>query len=232
MCIRDSREVIALAEGWAERTGGAFDPRLQPLIDMWDRAEQHDVLPTPGQLSSVTADHTSLNLNGLNVNGLNLNGIAKGWIADRAIDAAFATSRRDITSAWLSLGGDLVHRGTGSVEVGIEDPARPYDNVAPMATIEIDNEALATSGGARRWWTIGGKRYSKVLDPRTGLPVDSVASATVVARNAAEADVLATTALVLKPEETLVLVEAEGAECFLVLADGAVVRSSDRFRRV
>ena len=81
-----------------------------------------------------------------------------------------------------------------------------------MATIEIDNEALATSGGARRWWTIGGKRYSKVLDPRTGLPVDSVASATVVARNAAEADVLATTALVLKPEETLVLVEAEGAE--------------------
>jgi len=218
-------EVWSLATSWHRRTGGAFHPALQPLVALWAEAERMDRSPLATEVTAVTNA-----LDPSDATHFDFNALAKGWIADRGLDAAFAGDDQ-LTDAWLSLGGDLVHRGEGLVQVGIEDPARPYDNVAPLATIDVANEALATSGTVHRYWTIDGGRYSRVLDPRTGWPVDHVRSATVVAASAATADVLATVALVLRPEETLGLVAAEGADCFLVLADGEVVQSTDRFRR-
>ncbi len=216
--------VVELAQRWRERTGGAFDPGMQPLIDRWDEAAACDTVPSPGELLDVVAEA------GVRGSGaLNFNAIAKGWIAERAVQLA-VTEAGGVSGAWLSLGGDVVHRGEGSVVVGIEDPRRPYDNVAPLMTTELSRESLATSGGARRWWTIGGQRYSKVLDPRSGRPVDRIMSATVTAPDGATADVLATVALILSPEETLALVEDSGAACLLVDRDGAITSSSDRFR--
>lgn len=222
--------VVDLAIEWHRRTHGAFHPALQSLIDVWDTADGQAQLPDPDAIASVATDLARLADGHLDMSGLNLNGIAKGWIADRALDAAFTVTDAAVTSAWLSLGGDVAHRGERSMLVGIEDPARPYDNVAPMATVEISNEALATSGGGRRWWDIDGVRYSKVLDPRTGRPTGSILSATVIATTAAAADVLATTCLVLDPQEALKLVHREGAECFLVCANGTTKASSGRFR--
>lgn len=213
-----------LAEHWRERTSGAFNPGIARLTSLWENAAGLDTLPSQESLRDV------LDLLAQDrVADLDFNGIAKGWIADTALASSLDAEPDLINAAWLNIGGDLVHRGVGSLVVGIEDPARPYDNVAPMATVEIANEALATSGGARRWWDIDGKRYSKVLDPRTGLPVDRVASATVVAADAATADVLATVALVLDPAEMLSLIEAEQAHCFVVLANGSTITSSNRF---
>ena len=223
----NERELVAvrdLAEHWRERTSGAFNPGIARLTSLWENAAGLDTLPSQESLRDV------LDLLAQDrVADLDFNGIAKGWIADTALASSLDAEPDLINAAWLNIGGDLVHRGVGSLVVGIEDPARPYDNVAPMATVEIANEALATSGGARRWWDIDGKRYSKVLDPRTGLPVDRVASATVVAADAATADVLATVALVLDPAEMLSLIEAEQAHCFVVLANGSTITSSNRF---
>ena len=220
--------VAELATHWRTRTGGAFSPVCRPLADMWDLAEQRGAPPTDEQLRQVLA---ALGDGPTATQHLDFNAVAKGWIVDRALDSLFENTN-EVKSAWLNIGGDLVHRGSGSLRVGIEDPNRPYDNVAPMAETEVCNEALATSGGARRFWTIDGVRYSKVLDPRTGRPVDRVRSATIVAGDAATADAIATAALVLSTEQTLELTSSEDAECFLVLADGQVVQSSDRFRPV
>ena len=216
----DLNSVVALAGEWHELSGGAFDPRSQSVIDLWDRAESEGVVPSDAELDQACRSSEAADLN--------LNAIAKGWIADHALRLVVAGAPR-VSSGWLSLGGDLVHVGEGSVVVGIENPHRPYDNVPPMARIEVAGEALATSGGARRWWSIAGQRFSKVLDPRTGRPVDHVAGATVVAADGATADVLATIALVLQIDETLELVEEVGAHCFLVDRNGTVVSSSDRF---
>jgi len=219
------REVWALADYWYERTSGLFHPALQPLADEWADADKTDATPTAEALAEAVRS-----LDSTNARHLDFNALAKGWITDRGLTAAFEGVEPP-ASAWLSLGGDLVHRGTGLVHVGIEDPARPYDNVAPLVTIDVSNEALATSGTVHRYWTIEGRRFSRVLDPRTGSPVGHVHSATVVAATAATADVLATVALIGEPNETLDLVAREDAECFLVLANGTTMQSSDRFRR-
>lgn len=227
--IGELQTVVDLALDWHRRTSGAFHPALQPLIDVWRQAETDQVVPSPAAVADVVSE-----LRSPAMRHLDLNAVAKGWIAQHAIEVGLSSTALgiddQISGVWLSLGGDLVHRGAGTVVVGIEDPHRPYDNVAPMVTIDIGNEALATSGSARRWWTIGGRRYSRVLDPRTGWPADHVASASVVATDAATADALATAALVLDPEETMDLVDAEEVDCLLVLADGSRVASSDRFR--
>ena len=216
--------VLALAEEWQTSTDGALHSSMHPLFDLWEQAETLQVMPTGDSLRRVVEEMGS----GWRA-ALNLNAIAKGWIAERAVMSAFDESD-EVREIWLSLGGDLVHRGEGAVVVGIEDPHRPWDNVAPMATVEIAQESLATSGRARRWWSIGGQRYSQVLDPRTGRPVDHVASATVIAEDAATADALATVAVVLDVGETLRLVEASGGECFLVHSDGTTTSSSSRFQ--
>lgn len=229
--VAELNTVIELAIGWWHKTEGAFHPAVQPLIDVWDLAEKAGTAPTAEQLANTAAELQSETvLSAMSSRAaLNLNAIAKGWIVERSLRSAFEMVP-EASAAWLSLGGDVVHRGSGSVTVGIENPARPYDNVAPLAEVELSNEALATSGGARRWWTIGDRRYPKVLDPRSGYPVDRLASATIVAPDGASADALATAAIVQRPEETLALVERLGADCFLIDADGAVVSSSDRFR--
>ena len=218
-------EVWSLALEWHRLTDGVFHPAAQPLIDLWNESARLDTLPSDAALTEVVSA-----LDPEDYRHIDFNALAKGWIADRALDTAFGGDESP-DGAWLSLGGDLVHRGDGSVVVGIEDPGRPYDNVAPMATIEVCNEALATSGTVHRYWTIEGKRFSRVLDPRTGRPVERVRQASVVAHTAATADVLATVALILEPEETFDLVASQNAACLLVTKAGDMLQSTDRFKR-
>jgi hypothetical protein len=93
--------------------------------------------------------------------------------------------------------------------------------------VKLQKAALATSGGYRRGWTIGGRRYSHILDPRTGQPVDSMCSATVIAPTAEDADALATILCVLPPSNGLRLVaELPEAECLLVGDRGEIYRSA------
>lgn len=223
--VPELRTVLDLAATWRDRTAGAFHPSMQPLMDLWDEAEAAGAEPTDRRLAE-TAAAVQADTSG---RAINLNAIAKGWITDRALDRAFELVP-GAAGAWLSIGGDVVHRGVASVVVGIEDPHRPYDNVAPLATVEVANEALATSGGARRWWKVDGRRYPKVIDPRTGQPAGRVAGATIIAADGASADALATAAIVQTPAETLALVAELGAACFLVDCEGVITASGDRFR--
>lgn len=218
-------EVIDLADDWQRRTNGAFHPRAQPLVDLWDRAEVRGTPPSVNELQQAVEAMDSVPITAT----LDLNAIAKGWIADEALTSALKAVP-GASAGWINLGGDIVHRGMSSLTVGIENPSRPYDNVGPLATVEVSNEAMATSGGAQRWWTIAGIRYPKVIDPRSGVPGEQMASATVVAGDGATADVLATVAVILDAEQTLALTAAVGASCFLVHRDGSITSSSDRFR--
>ena len=155
----------------------------------------------------------------------NLNALAKGLIVDRAVAAAAAVA--SVTDVLVNAGGDLRHHGAEALVVDIEDPARPYDNAEPLTRVALADGALATSGGTRRGWTIDGRWYSHVLDPRSGRPVDHVSSASVLAPDAATADVVATICAVLVPTEAVAFVEAlaEPVACLLVEPGGARHRS-------
>lgn len=215
--------VLASAEEWTRRSGGAFDPRVGRLVDVWSRAAADGRVPDDDELGralAVAPDGAADAPPGI----VDLSAIAKGWIVDRA--AALGGSQAGVGSLTVNAGGDLRHVGAGSIVVGIEDPRRPYDNAPPLVAVRLGPGALATSGGARRGWRIDGRWYPHVLDPRTGRPVDRVASASVLAPDAATADVVATVLTVAEIDEGLAFVEGlDGVEGLVVARDGTVSRS-------
>lgn len=221
--------VLQEASVWFYRSGGAFNPAMRGLNRLWRTSTELGRRPDDSLLSAEVAktrplpyeiDDGEVTVVGT-LDGLDLNAIAKGWIVDRA---GTALADAGLTSFTINAGGDILHRGPDPISVGIENPQRPYDNEPPLLIATVSS-ALATSGGSRRYWEIGGRRHSHVVDPRSGQPVDLIASASVIAVDAATADVLATIATVLEPDEALAFTERFDAGSCLIGSDGVIHRS-------
>ncbi len=223
-------QVLTLAATWHERTDGAFNVSAAFLTGLWEEAAKSDELPTSETLQDAVRRCVDIPY-GIDRSGfamregrcsVDVNGIAKGWIMDRAVDTAFA--HPGVLDVMINAGGDLRHKGPLGMMVGIEDPARPFDNLPPMTVVQLRDGALATSGGGRRGWRIRGRWYGHVIDPRSGWPADAVASASVIAREAATADAVATTLAVLGAEKGLAFADAiDGIGCLVVDRDGTAV---------
>jgi hypothetical protein len=204
------------------------------LSRLWSRCRDAGRLPTEAETTAATAlmrapawrlGPAPFTAERLSDCPLSLNGIAKGYIVERASEAALAGSP-DISGLLLNVGGDLCVRGVGARTIGIANPWADSESSEPFARIEIKNRSVATSGKSQRGFTINGKRYSHVFDPRSGLPLECVSSVTVVANRGADADALAKICGVLEPEASVRLVRSlPGVECLIVMADGQVVRS-------
>lgn len=224
--------LLGLADRWHSASAGAFNPQAGVLRQRWLRAERDQVVPDPGELADLATGLQRLPYRlvdgGVERTGdcsaLDLHALAKGWIVDRAAGAAMTAG--GVGEIVVNAGGDLFHRGTGEVVVGIEDPRRPFDNVAPMVRVRLSDGGLATGSGARRPVTIGGRRFSHVIDPRSGQPVEHILSASVFAPDAATADAVATVVGVLPVDEGVSFAEAlPGVGCCLLAADGTLVRT-------
>jgi thiamine biosynthesis lipoprotein len=147
--------------------------------------------------------------------------LGKAYIIDRAAGVAWK-AWPSINGLLLNIGGDIAVRGT-SCRIGIADPDHSHDNVDPMATIEIENAAVATSGPYARG--------AHLIDPRSGLPATTGTAATVVARDAVAANALATTLCLTKTDWGLQLVESTpGAEALRV--ESGVVERTSGFARL
>ena len=238
-----SRELYLLLElalHWQQRSGGVFNPSVGLLVELWRQAQAAGVEPSPEVLHRaveqirepcyvLSASDVAVGPAGVVKTGpcqwLNFNALAKGLVVDLACQHAMASD--GLETLLVNIGGDLRHTGKGAIPVGIEDPHRAYDNIAPLTSIRVSNCGVATSGGARRGFDVGGRRYSHVIDPRTGRPVEHVASASVVAPDAATADVVATVLGVLTPAEGMAFAESlDAVECYVIDRDGACFASS------
>ena len=221
-------EVLEASERWREITGGAFDPAVEALTRLWASAAASGG-PQEDELAAVrremsgprwlvnTTQGTARRMTGLPAT---LNAIAKGYIVDRACAAAAATA--GVREALVNLGGDLRHAGERPVRVAIADPFAAAENAPPLAVVRLRARGMATSGGYRRGFSIGGRLRSHLLDPRTGQPATGVASATVVAASVALADALSTACSILEPERSLALADSlPGVGCLLVTAEGS-----------
>lgn len=217
--------LLSAARQWWQRSGGVFDPSVGRLTRCWADAAAVGAIPGDDELAALVATLTAPDTPSPD---LTLNALAKGHLADQAAAAAHAIE--GVHAVTVNAGGDLVHRGTGSIRVGVENPHRPYDNEPPLTVVRVREGGLATSGSARRGWRIGGRWYSHVIDPRSGRPVDHVASATVVAPDAATADAVATVLSVLAPAEGIAfvdgLVDVPDVAALVVGADRSVWRST------
>lgn len=234
-------EIVALLElgaHWFERSGGAFNPAVGVLRERWLRAVDEQVLPAVDEMAALAATISTLPYAVVSASTdgrawverrgdcslLDLHAFAKGWIVDRGIDVLRAID--GIDDALLDAGGDLRHVGAHAITVGIEDPRRPFDNVPPLERVTIGGAAIASSSGSRRPHRIAGRRYTHVLDPRTGWPVEDVLAATVIAPDAATADAVATIVGVLPIDEGLRFVESlHDVAASLLASDGTLHRS-------
>ena len=219
-------EVLGLAAQWRRLTKGAFNPLVGVMAEVWAEAADAGELPSTDRLErlagAIRVDGAA-SLIGAEARGsLDLNAVAKGWIIDRAVDRVLGSVA--VGRLMVNAGGDLTARGDDAIVVGVEDPARPYDNAAPLAAVRVGNRALATSGHSRRGWEIAGSWFSHVIDPRTAMPSSHVASASVIADDLATADVLATALLVLRSSEVGSVFGRMGSVGYLIAAnDGSTV---------
>jgi FAD:protein FMN transferase len=229
--------VMAIALDWHTRSGGTFNPLAGRLSRVWADAELAGTVPTEDHLAAIAESIVEprytitdgVPIRNGDCRDLNLNAIAKGYIVDTAV-----TSVRDAGSpgVLVSAGGDMRHVGTDPVSVGIENPLRPYDNEPPLTTVSLHDAGLATSGGARRGWTIAGRRFSHALDARTGMPIEAQASITVIAPDSMTADVVATAAGALTPEEAVRMIESMPDVACLVIDSNGAAHHDRRWHRL
>ncbi|MCX8495906.1 MAG: DUF2271 domain-containing protein [Akkermansiaceae bacterium] len=241
-CSTELLDVLGAYENWQKRSSGAYSGHVGELTQLWAKAEKSGVIPTTSALAPVltalAADGWRPDLTNHTVTrlsppqSLNLNSLGKGYIVTKASIAA-RKAAPGVTGMLVNIGGDIFASGNPSAEtpweIRVADPKHSEDNAPPLTKVRLVDQAVSTSAAYERGYTVAGKRYSHILDPRTGYPANGAASATVVAKENATANALATTLCVLKPEEGLALVKSTpGAECLIVDADGKQWRS-DRF---
>lgn len=208
-CSADTLRVVRLALEARRRTGGLFDPTVHDAVVAagYDRSFERVAPDGPAAPAGarcggeVAVDGARIRL-AAGVR-LDLGGIAKGYAVDRACGLLAAAG-----PCLVNAGGDLAVAG-GRWPVAVEDGP----------TLLLEHGALATSGRDRRRWRRGGEERHHVIDPRTGAPARTpLLRATVAAPTAAEAEVLATVALLGGAVEgPRVLVTADGRT---VLAGG------------
>jgi thiamine biosynthesis lipoprotein ApbE len=227
-------DVLAAFDEWRGRTGGALDPSAEALTRLWTHAAAAGRTPTAGEIDASLAEvrqrhwvvdrAASTAVHASDV-PLALHSFTKSYVVDRA--ARLALARPGVSGILIDAGGDVDVRGRWSQTVAVADPITHADNAPPLGALAVRDAVVATSGGYKRGFEVGGRHYSHVLDPRTGQPTGHVLSATVVSADAIEAGALATAFCVLQPEESAALARTRpGVEFALVLEGGRRVESA------
>ena len=150
--------------------------------------------------------------------------IGKGYAAEKA---KALLQQAGVADGIVNAGGDLAvwgHQPDGSPwTIGI---ANPDSKLEAFSYLEVSNTAVVTSGNYEKYVEIGGKRYTHIIDPRTGYPVSGLKSVTIICPNAELADALATSVFVLGKDVGLDLInQLQGIHCILVDDAGAISTS-------
>ena len=209
---------LGLALRYAHKSDGAFDPTADPLLRLWGLRGNTPTATVPNErdlettlervgYAGVRLDPTrgtaSLERAGMRID---LGGIAKGYAAD-AVHERLRTMGAE--NFMVNLGGDMRMRGGPAAgtpwRLGVRDP---FDRARFLGILELDGDwGVATSGNYERFVELEGQRYAHILDPRSGRPVRGMASVTVVAPTAAQADALSTALFVLGLEDGVALLK-------------------------
>lgn len=215
--------VVERALFYARQTGGAYDPTVGAVVDLWDFTASEPALPAPDALQKalatvgwekvVLAENTIDRPPGTK---LDLGGIAKGYIADQIGDFL---EEQGVTSALIDLGGNIVAVGSKPggkpFSIGIQQPFQERNVTAD--TVEVQDASVVSAGIYERSFTLDGKLYHHILDPATGYPAESeLAGVTVIAPRSIDADALSTSLFLLGREQGEALAARVGARAIFI----------------
>jgi thiamine biosynthesis lipoprotein len=209
---------LAAALAVADLTDGAFDPTVGPVSVLWQKYLDDGKIPPDEEIQSALAKvgYAGLKLSApdsafLGGDGaLDMGGVAKGYVSASARNLLRSAG---ITSALIDLGGNVVAMG-GRVEkgrterepwvIGVQHPSKPRG--APICVIRLHEGSVITAGDYERFWNVGGHRYTHIIDPATGRPLEgTLRSVTIVSDDPAQGDALSTAFMVMGESRALEL---------------------------
>ncbi len=228
---QDFFNVLKVAEKLYKLTGGAWDGTVKPLVNLWGfgSSEAKHKIPDSDKIRHLLSD---IGFNHIEVLenrylrkrnaaiSLDFASIAKGYAVDQL---AGLIRKNGVENFLVEIGGEVFASGFRKDgrywKVGINRPRKeaPYNQV--YKAISLHGKALATSGDYRNYFEVNNKRYSHIIDPRTGYPVgNGVVSVSILADACTFADGLATAVMVMGHETGIELVDRlDGVECLIVV---------------
>jgi thiamine biosynthesis lipoprotein len=240
----DTFHVIRLAQDISEKTGGAFDITLEPLIELWGFSAKYtnDRVPSPAEVNQARSQtgYSNLLVNVANhaikkeksALRLNVSAIAKGYAVDKVADYLAA---QGYDNYLVEVGGEIRARGSKSDgtkwKIAIESPVTDGRKVQQI--MSITDEGMATSGDYRNYFEKDGKRYSHTIDPATGYPITHrLASVTVISKKTAVADALATALMVMGTQKGFRFCQKNRIPAYFIFrtSDGFGTRHTAQFQ--
>ena len=209
----ETAEVVAAALEIAERTSGAFDPTVGPIVNLWGFGPDKGRTDPPSDdmikdtLARVGYEKVSVRIDppalkkSISEVYLDLSGIAKGYASDAISELL---DELGFSNTMVEIGGEVRTRGTkaGGMpwRIGVEQPEDRDRHI--HTAVNLLNAGMATSGDYRIFFQHEGVRYSHTIDAVTGRPVQhDLAAVSVIAATCMEADALATALLVMGDEK-------------------------------
>jgi thiamine biosynthesis lipoprotein len=192
-------DFIAECLRYGRESDGAFDITVGPLMKAWGFFRGEGRMPTDAELADarnrIGYQHVILNRKEGTIHfdkagvELDLGGIAKGYAVDRAVAVL---KRHVVSSALVSAGGSTIYAlgappGKASWEIKVQDPV---DQNRIAMTVRLKDQAFSVSGSYEKFFELDGVRYSHVMDPRTGRPVQGVLSVAVITDDGVSGDAL------------------------------------------
>ncbi len=243
----DIIDVLDRAIMVSEKTEGAFDVTIGPVITLYDfykkiKPEENAIkkkLPLVNYRDLIIDRNKStafLQKRGMLID---LGGIAKGYAADKAVDTL---KKKGISSGLVAVAGEIKAFGLKPDgrpwKIGIRNPRIPpnphsvkggkggfSDDI--MATLELKDMAISTSGDYERCFILNGRRYHHLLSPKTGYPAEECQSVSVIAKEGTFTDAFATGVFVLGPVKGINVLEKMGFDGVIVDSQGKIYTTPD-----
>jgi len=228
-------DVLSRSQKLSIQTRGAFDVTAGPSVRFWRKVrKQGEMLPLQElreAQSRVGFHQVKLNerLNAVTLRvpnlQLDLGGIAKGFAVDEAMRIL---KRKGINRAFVAASGDMLAGEAPLGKPGWKVEVRNVDqfgNIYPRA-IYLRNQALSTSGDTEQFVEIDGRRFSHIVDPRTGIGLTSRIQVSVISGSSTVSDSYATAICVLGKQQGLQFAERRKLQVLIMEMDGATPRVS------
>ena len=229
-------DLIDRSQQISKITSGAFDLTFAAVDQIWKFDGSDAVMPDAdliqASVSKIGYNQVQLNKEQSTVflpqKGMKIGfgAIGKGYAADRAKQLL---ESRGVVGGIINASGDMNTWGTqpdGSPwTIGI---VNPMNKEKVFSWFSLEHKAVVTSGNYEKFIRIDGKRYSHIIDPRTGIPSNGIISCTIFASKAELADALATATFVMGVESGLFLIDQlPNTEAILIDDKGIIHRSKN-----
>ena len=210
--------LIEKAMNVTQKTSGAFDITVAPLVNLWQTSEERGTPPTEEELQSalalvdtnhLTLTNTTLTKTAKDVQ-IDLGGIGKG--AAISVLISYLESCNGVRGGIVSFGSNVAVFGAkpnGSpYRIALKNP-KTESGYAGVLNLKA-GQILSVSGNYERYYTVNGEKYHHILNPRTGYPAESgLCSVAVICSDGALADALSTALFVMGEENARAFYESK-----------------------